>query len=145
MIGYFTEILFPVFENYFFCVIWDNFHSIFTHSSDAEIALKMYTFFRDYLNDETTVSNLFDISKQTKNHPLLKGKQLFEVNSINPDFKLDTKLNSKLYKNCLIALTSCSKETVPTFISPAYLKKINSNTAELIQNFYILESAIPKR
>lgn len=59
LMNYLTQVLFPVYENYFFCTFWDavKYNMKDRNDNDGEIAVTMYKLIRDYLNNGNCNSN----------------------------------------------------------------------------------------
>ncbi len=145
-INYLSKILFPVFENYFFCALWNIIKNANKRYTDAQIIVEMYILLRDYLNDSTNVKELFATDEIiVKYHSSPKTKK---INIIHPSFKYDEKatIDTTLYKNCLTANSLTYKSLIiPDFITYGYLEEIIGKHQTYIQNLYIIESAIYKR
>lgn len=150
--SYLTQILFPVYENYFFCALWNTVKIAHSKYTDAQIVVEMYKLLQHYLNNQENVENLFATDDIIINSlPKLDG---FELNNIiHPSFilaeeagKAGKGVDHILYKHCLIAHTLTYKdELTPDFISLPYLDKIANKPHKQIQDLYILESASFKR
>ena len=144
-ITYLMQMVFPIYENYFFCSIWDLLKADNPDATDAERVKKMYGLFRDYLNNPDNTCELFSTEdKIIHADPALSG---FDSNCIiHPVLAYDIKdlnsINSELYKNCLIAHTltfSSDAKLVPDFLNMDYLNSLSKTLKRKIQNIYILE------
>ena len=151
MINYLTQLAFPIYENYFFCVLWSTVKNSDPTSTDAQIVIKLYKLLQHYLNTPCVVENLFNTENIIINsEPSLKGFDASKI--IKPNFtcghKIGHQSNSidvRLYKSCLLAHTlSFKKEPLPEFISLSYLAHPTSEIKKNIQNMYILEAAKSK-
>lgn len=143
-INYLSKILFPIFENYFFCALWNIIKNANKNYIDAQIIFEMYILLRDYLNDSTNVKELFATDEIIIKH----NSSLKTKNIIHPSFKYDEKatIDTTLYKNCLTANSLTYKNLlIPDFITYGYLEEIIGKHQTYIQNLYIIESAIYKR
>jgi len=143
--NYLTQILFPVHENYFFCALWNIIKNAHPHNTDAQIVVEMYKLLQYYLNNPEYVAELFATDDVIINSlPKLNGFK--PDNIIHPLFISGKKVDTTLYKHCLIAHTLTYKdELIPDFISLSYLDKIAAKPHRQIQDFYILESALSKQ
>lgn len=143
--NYLNHILFPVHENYFFCALWNAVKNTHSHYTDAQIAVEMYKLLQLYLNNPENVEKLFATDNVIINSPTISGR-FNPDNIIHPSFKSGKKVDTTLYKHCLIAHTLTYKdELIPDFISLSYLDKIADKPHRQIQDLYILESASFKR
>jgi len=143
-INYLSKILFPVFENYFFCALWNIIKDTHSEYTDAQIIVEMYVLLRDYLNNSKNVNMLFD----TDNVIVKDNPRLERTNIIHPSLKYDSnaKIDTTIYKHCLIASTLTYKDKpIPDFITSAYLDDIIGRHQKYIQYLYITEYAIYKR
>ena len=139
--NYLTQILFPVYENYFFCALWNAIKNTSPEKTDAQVVVEMYKLLQCYLNNAENVEELFATDNVIIND-LSKPME----NIIHPSFTLDEDVDTTLYKHCLVAHTLTYKnEPIPDFISLSYMSNISSNSDKQIQNFYILECAASKR
>ena len=141
LINYLSQIVFPIFENYFFCSLWDMLKRDTPDATDADNAVKMYALLRDYLNNAENAHDLFDTDNKIINSkPALKDFDSKKI--IHPILKYEATsfIDFSLYKQCLISHTLTFKDGfAPDFISLEYLNSLSSRLKEIIQNSYILE------
>lgn len=146
---YLVQVLFPVYENYFFCVFWEQVRSQQPedNNADANTAINMYTLLRDYLNMPDTAKSLFDIENIIINQPP-KWNGFRTDKIIHPNFSKEYQKNEvdvRLYKQCITAHSLVSKKTpVPDFISPEYFESLSSTLKKSVQNQYILEPCVQR-
>ncbi len=122
-INYLSKILFPVFENYFFCALWNIIKNANKNYTDAQIIVEMYILLRDYLNDSTNVKELFATDEIiVKYHSRFKTKNNKFIVKHHPSSK--TKNNKFIVKHHPSSKTKNNK-----FIARRYysLKKKNIN------------------
>lgn len=151
-LNYLTEILFPVFENYFFCALWNIVKDAYKDATDAQIVIEMYKLLQTYLNNQNNVKELFatndKINMCLKEETKIKTENIISASFIYNDKanKSSNKFSTRLYKKCLIAHNSIyTDRIIPDFISLSYLDEIAGQHHKQIQDLYILEAAMFKR
>lgn len=135
-INYLEKILFPVYENYFFCALWNAIDEIHKDEkyTDAKISIEMYELLQKYLNDPENVKKLFATDDViTKNFKDPNKAEAFQrKNIIHPIFKIGLVDDNLLYKTCLIAHNLTYKDgIIPDFINRSHLLFLSSNLPQL--------------
>ena len=152
-INYLEKILFPVYENYFFCALWNAIDEIHRDEkyTDAQILIEMYKLLQKYLNNPENVKKLFATDDiVTKNFNDSDKAETFQrKNIIHPIFKIGLVDDNSLYKTCLIAHNLTYKDgIIPDFINRSHLLFLSSNLPQLFMEKLdegkkdILQSAI---
>lgn len=143
---YLTNLFFPIYENYFFTLLWNSAKQGIEQNDDSNIVVYLYKLLQYYLNDDEEVIKLFSVentilsSSWDQNNYLLKPTHI-----IQPHFELCKTdiLNYHLYKQCIVSNdTSEGFIQPPDFISLEYLNSFNfkSHPSEYVQAFYINNS-----
>lgn len=136
-VNYMTELVFPIYESYFWVMIYDAFSD--PQKSTAENILKLYFELNNYLSKETVfkdMSNNFYMKEIMQLHNFDYGKGQKELNAsdfIVPNYSDNNIDYSTLAKVALSTYNHIPKST-PTLISRDYLYGLFPRTRECLLN-----------
>jgi len=120
-IDYITLIVFPLYENYFFCTLWNSISKLY----DNNIAtfINFYKKLSIYLNDSKNIEDIFNIEKIITDYNI-NYNSIIKTDFINnKDIYGKRSIYDKtLYYECINALkTTSGNNNIPDFISLDYI------------------------
>lgn len=135
-VNYLAHMLLPVYENYFFVLLWDAVCKKFPEKSKSQCIIYLYELLRYFFNNEDCVTNLLStediiLSSQLKNYKL-KPEHI-----LHPSFARND-VNTQLYQSCLLSQNLLKRTNpVPDFLNLQYLNSFAAEASKYIQSYYI--------
>lgn len=129
-INYLSKVVFPVYESYFFTLLYEQYNPSHSHQTTADSLLKLYFALMDYLSSEDVYSEFLhpeSIIKNAWNQNRLPNQGPINLESIIvPDYQIDAHLNTGLFRRLTLSAYNHTPGPIPALLNLAYFRDFDN-------------------
>lgn len=129
-INYLSKVVFPVFESYFFTLLYEQCNLSHSNQTIADSLLKLYFILMDYLSSEEVYSDLLHPERiienaWNQNRPPNQGP-INSKNIIVPDYQIDEHMNTGLFRRLTLSAYNHTPESIPALLNLEYFRAFDN-------------------